>query len=216
MKNYLDSTTNELQTPQLITMRGLPLDEEFLRKIGIYPVEYPYPEHAVETHALEPDGDPVLNAGGTAYVQGFKVVELPLSDAKRNVKRKITSQRWQVETGGITLPDGTHLLTTREDQAVITSAVTRAMLKPEVAVDYKMASGAWATVDAATMTTMGLAVSAHVEACFSRERALHELVDAAESIADLQSLAINADWPECANTLTPDEGQSPKNLVTNY
>lgn len=84
--NYFDTTLSQVQTEHMLTSRGLPLGNAVLLQAGIFPIEYPYPVYDRDTHTLAPDGDPIPNAEGTAYVQRFVVVDLPLDVALKNVK----------------------------------------------------------------------------------------------------------------------------------
>lgn len=94
----------------------------------------------------------------------------------------LASLRWQRETGGIALPDGSQVSTTRESQAQITSAVNSLqnglIVEP---VAWKLASG-WADLTAAQVTAVAGAVADHVKRCFAAERAMQVQM---EALADL-------------------------------
>lgn len=93
-KNYFDTNINAVQTETLIEQRGLPLDDAFLRDIGIFPVEYPYPAFNADTHMFEPSGAPHPKDGDPqTYVQDFAVVELPQEDQRANLERKAEAKR---------------------------------------------------------------------------------------------------------------------------
>jgi hypothetical protein len=61
-------------------------------------------------------------------------------------------------------------------------------------VDFKAASG-WVELTLDQLVAIAGAIAEHVQACFSRERALHEAVDAAQSVAELAALDIESGWP---------------------
>ena len=93
-KNYFDSNTGTVQTATLITQRGLPLEDAFLRHIGVYPIEYPYPAFNADTHTFEPAGAPHPKANDdTTYVQDFSVVELPAEQQQANLTDKAEKKR---------------------------------------------------------------------------------------------------------------------------
>lgn len=88
-KNYFDTNIGAVQTETLIEQRGLPLDDAFLRGIGVFPVEYPYSAFNADTHTFEPVGEPHPKAGDPqTYVQDFAVVELPQEDQQTNLAAK--------------------------------------------------------------------------------------------------------------------------------
>ena len=93
------------------------------------------------------------------------------------LKAIVTAFRWQVETGGITLPTGVRVATGIDDQNRITSVVANAERAGLDEVDFKAAEG-WAKVTLAELQAIATAVARHVQACFSAERAHHDAIDA--------------------------------------
>lgn len=77
------------------------------------------------------------------------------------------AKRWMVETGGIVV-DGATIDTSRESQALINGAHAYAQAQPSAEIRFKAASG-WVTLDAAAITTIAMAVAAHVQAAFAVE-----------------------------------------------
>lgn len=119
------------------------------------------------------------------------------------LKSKITQMRWEVETGGITLPSGVRVATGIDDQNRITSVVANAERAGLEQVDFKAADG-WAKVTLAELQAIATAVALHVQACFSAERAHHETIDAlvSQHQGDAQALQAALDgydesqgWP---------------------
>lgn len=92
------------------------------------------------------------------------------------VKDAITQKRWQIETGGITLPTGVRVATGIDDQNRITSVVANAERAGVAEVDFKAGSG-WVRVTVAELQAIAAAIALHVQACFSAERAHHEAID---------------------------------------
>ena len=78
--------------------------------------------------------------------------------------------RWQQKTGGLTLPDGRSVMTTRESQAQIAGVVQsiNAGLISEP-IDWKLASG-WAELSAQDVQDLARAVTTYVKTCFATER----------------------------------------------
>lgn len=99
------------------------------------------------------------------------------SATAEQLKAIVTAFRWEVETGGITLPTGVRVATGIDDQNRITSVVANAERAGLDEVDFKAAEG-WVKVTLAELQAIATAVALHVQACFSAERAHHEAIDA--------------------------------------
>ena len=85
--------------------------------------------------------------------------------------------------------------TDEQSQARVASLVTVVQADPEADnFDFEAQPNQWVTVNRDTAITIGKAVSAHVQACFTRCRELHELINAATTISDLETIDINEDW----------------------
>ena len=85
---------------------------------------------------------------------------------------RLADLRWPRETGGLVLPDGSRIATSREAQATLTGAiqlVAAGVLAEPVA--WKTAEG-WIELDRAGLMAVAAAVAAHVQACFAAERAV--------------------------------------------
>lgn len=120
-----------------------------------------------------------------------------------SLKSAVTTKRWEVETGGITLPTGVRVATGIDDQNRITSVVANAERAGLAQVDFKAAEG-WVKVTLEELQAIASAVALHVQACFSAERAHHDAIDALEAqhLGDVQALQTALDgydesqgWP---------------------
>lgn len=78
--NYYHKPTGRIVTATLMRHMGMPEDDATLAALGYYPIEYRYQDYDVLRQEMLPDGEPVLNADGTGYVQNFKIV--PLDDER--------------------------------------------------------------------------------------------------------------------------------------
>lgn len=92
------------------------------------------------------------------------------------LKARAATRRYAREIGGIEAA-GIVIDTSRESQAMIAGAHAYVQATPAATVEFKAASG-WVTLDAATVTTIALAVASHVQACFAAEKAADEAIDA--------------------------------------
>ena len=70
---------------------------------------------------------------------------------------------------GTILQDGTEILTDRQTQATITSALVRVQRKPAELIDWKGGNG-WIKLNKEAVEAIADAVGDHVQACFSAEK----------------------------------------------
>lgn len=87
----------------------------------------------------------------------------------RDPRARLADYRWQRETGGMTLPDGTVILTTREAQSQITSTVLSLSIGAATPpIRWKAESG-WVSLGTEELGFVAAAVSLHVKLCFQAE-----------------------------------------------
>lgn len=117
----------------------------------------------------------------------------PPSKLRQNLTRAITEKRKQVETGGVTFPNGMTVSTGIDDQNRITSVIANADLSGVTSVDFKAESG-WITLSLEQVKGIAIAIALHVQACFTAERNHHQNVDALTD-EELASYDITTGWP---------------------
>lgn len=115
-----------------------------------------------------------------------------LATLKQRLTSEVANLRWAKETGGINV-NGAMVLTDRESQATITGAYTRAVADPTTTVEWKAVNG-FVMLDAAAIMQTGNAVFNHVQKCFSRERELVSMIEAAGTVHALLQIDISAGW----------------------
>lgn len=128
------------------------------------------------------------------WVQQWELQDIPLEEAKARLKEAATAKRWDVETGGITLQNGISVLTGIDDQDRINAVITNMERYELESVDFKAASG-WVTLTLQQLRDIGHAITLHVQACFTAERAHHEAIEALESIEDAEDYDLDSGWP---------------------
>lgn len=135
-----------------------------------------------------------------AEVEAHLTPSLPPITAD-GLKEIVTRYRWEVETGGITLPGGIKVATALDDQNRITTVVANARLAGLEHVKFKAASG-WATLTVAEVEGIAAAIALHVQACFAAECAHHDAIDTIAKIEDpaerqaaLDGYDEGAGWP---------------------
>lgn len=127
---------------------------------------------------------------------GANVVPPPVPSFQSQRAAKIAAleaRRWIVETSGIVV-DGAEIRTDRESQSKISGALQLVERNPTAVIDWKGANG-WVQIQKPEVEMIADLVAAHVQACFTRERQLHDLIMAAEDIAALDAIDIDAGWP---------------------
>ncbi|MDN6885275.1 DUF4376 domain-containing protein [Variovorax sp. CAN2819] len=134
---------------------------------------------------------------GAWVLEAIPVIEPPTIEERRAaLVAAVTDKRWEVETGGITLPTGTRVLTGKSDQNRITSVIVNAEIAGIQSVDFKSDSG-WVTLSIGEIKGIAAATGAHVQACFTAERMHHEAIAALDA-AGIETYDINTGWPVAA------------------
>ena len=161
----------------------------------------PQPIYEPITHGVR-EIAPALSSKGE-YEQQWEVYKLKpeqvnknLVAAKAGLMEAATTKRWDVMTGGITLPGGMHVGTSIDDQNRITSVVANATLvglTNESLVDFKSNSG-WVQITVGQIKVIAGAIGQFVQACYSAERQHHEAIDLLVTAQELRAYDVNAGW----------------------
>lgn len=131
-----------------------------------------------------------VEGGGVAA----PAIDAPSLDArKESLKSEATALRWQRETGGITVA-GVQVATGLDDQNRIATVLTAGQLGDIDEVDFKAATG-WVRLTLAQIQDIAGAITAHVQSCFSAERAHHEAIDALPDLAAVEAYDVTSGWP---------------------
>lgn len=137
----------------------------------------------------------VLYPDGTAVERDMTpedLAALPKFDKRKTLKEAVTAKRWEVETGGVTLPGGVRVKTAKDDQDRISNTIAGMEGAGIDSVDFKAESG-WTTVTLAELQGIRTMIALHVQHCFSMERAHHEAIDELAE-ADLDTYDIEEGW----------------------
>lgn len=126
--------------------------------------------------------------------QDGQLVPPSIAYLKDQVKREVTSMRWQHETGGLTLPNGVRILTAKDDQDRVNAVLTNMERYAIAEVDFKAASG-WVRASYEDVKAIGAAMMQHVQACFTEEKAHHDAIDALDSIEAVAGYDYTIGWP---------------------
>ena len=130
-----------------------------------------------EAGALHVQIDAILAAKKTA---DEAITALP--PTKESLKERIAQRRWEEETKGTTVDfgDGRTLAisTDANSQSKLTGLLVVSSMQPNLSVRWKGNDGKFQTISASDVPVMAGTVLAHVQACFSRESALLDLLEA--------------------------------------
>ena len=109
--------------------------------------------------------------------------------ARAALQADLANIRWQAETCGVTLPNGTNIPTDQQTRVSLTGAVNSlasGMMAAPVAWKFP---GGWQDLTAAEINAAAAAVVAHVQACFEAERAVEAQIAA---LTDAEVAAFDA------------------------
>lgn len=124
----------------------------------------------------------------------YDIIPIDLEQTKRHLKNVIAIHRYQVEVGGITLPDGSKMPTDRETQMRIGLAHQTLTTFPNRSpISWKLDTG-WVTVDATVIGVMAEAIADHVQFCYKAEETVHGKIDAAATVVDLMAIDIKTEF----------------------
>lgn len=184
-------------TPNWRTDDG-PLTPEQWREQGYLPVVYEPPEYdpALQRVSLKDRSEWAIET--KRVVAAYDIHEIPIEQVRETKLQETTDMRWQIMTGGVTLPGGIRVATTIEDQNRVTSVVANAALVglgDDDEVDFKAESG-WAKVTIAQVKGIAGAVGQLVQACYTAERAHSEAIDLLETREAIAAYDVSTGWPE--------------------
>jgi hypothetical protein len=116
-----------------------------------------------------------------------------IEQAKAEKLAAIAEYRYGIEIGGIAV-GGLQIKTDRESQAMVNGAWSAAQIVPPIEINWKGENG-WVLIDAAAISGIAQAVIAHVQSCFTNERAHAEAIYALPDIAAVDAYDFSTGWP---------------------
>lgn len=141
----------------------------------------PYPERPSQAHVFD-------------YATDAWFDPRTLEQRKDALRAELAQRRWEVETGGLAMPNGMRVLTGRADRDNITSLILASDAAGITAVDFKAASG-WVRLTLEEVREIARAIAVHVQACFSAERAVNSDIDALKTLAEIDAFELTATGP---------------------
>ncbi len=136
----------------------------------------------------------VYSSNGTFYSAHTSTPTL--ESAKNEVLSAIADYRYSQEIRGIEV-DGFSVLTTRESQSLLSSAMVLAKEKKALgewyAFDLKTSSG-WYKITSDQMISVASAVLDHVQRCFSQEKRLADMLGGLTSVEEVLAFDFRSLW----------------------
>ena len=117
---------------------------------------------------------------------------MAIEQAKLALLEALANSRWQLETGGVTLDDGSEVLTDTSNQARLSATYGRLVNGSLTETPWKFANG-WRWVTTEGLRPVEQAVAAHVDACFRAEMEVAELINSA-TIDNIQALDVSTEF----------------------
>lgn len=163
---------------------------QLIEASGDFPGSVEVPDHVgVGWRILDGEWVPPTNPG--LYTpEELAVLE---NELRQKLKDQVTGKRWEVETGGLTLPNGVKVKTAIDDKNRITTVVVNAKLAGLTTVNFKADSG-WVTMSLTDLESIAGAIALHTDACFTAEMNHHLAIDQLEYV-DLVKYNIATGWP---------------------
>lgn len=129
----------------------------------------------------------------TWLVENKEETEAYLLQLKSMVKDKITSKRWEVESGGLSFPNGVLVKTSKDDQDRILSVIINAERNGINEIDFKADSG-WVKITLFALKQLGKELTYFVQHCFGTEKYHHGFVDSLTTTTEICSYNFNTGW----------------------
>ena len=165
------------------------MTDDELAGIGIYPATIVKPAVSGTQYYGAPTVE-IADGRATATYPAldYSAAEIAgmLEKAKSEKKQEIAAARYAAEIAGVTV-GGVVVKTDRESQALITGAALKATQDAEYVCTWKAESG-FVTLNAGTIIAVADAVRTHVQTCFDAEAAKCAMIDAAQTVEDVEAV----------------------------
>lgn len=183
--------------PRWLDDEGNPVTDEVLADHGRLPVVYDTPEHDETLQRITINAKSEWLIETKRVVATYTVHDIPIEQIRDAKLQEATDMRWQVMTGGMTLPNGVSIGTGIDDQNRITSVVANASLAGLTdtdEVDFKAESG-WVRATIADIKGIAGAVGQFVQACYTAEWEHHDAIDMLTTREEIAAYDASAGWP---------------------
>ncbi|RON61045.1 DUF4376 domain-containing protein [Pseudomonas fluorescens] len=121
---------------------------------------------------------------------GDEIIKEPFSQVAPDYSRRVAAERYEREDSAVSV-DGLLIATSRESAGLIYGAGLSAMLDPDYCCNFKTLDG-FVEIGAQQILAIAKAVRTHVQACFDRELALLQAVEAGTYSDEM----LKEGWPD--------------------
>lgn len=142
------------------------------------------PNGNFEVWEEKPDG--YFTRDEWAELHPAQVVKISLEALKEAKKTEIAAARYETEIAGVTY-NGLLIHTDRESRSLLTGTALKASVDPSYVCRWKTGSG-FVSLSSSQIIAVADVVREYVQGCFDREGDLCDLIDAAETEADLENI----------------------------
>ena len=133
-----------------------------------------------------------LDSGGNNWYIDWTVSDRDLAEAKLTILERLAAYRYSNEENGITyLTNG--ISTDRESMGMINTAYTKVCEDGAATIDFRTNDG-WVNYTAAQMKTLAADATSFIQTCFTAEKDVDVLVNAAVDITALRAIDINNEF----------------------
>lgn len=206
MNEFRIRETGELVSESTLrSLSSLPaaLDSQVLDSIGVDRV-YGSPQPAYNSRIETVVRDGIVQDDHGNWVHAWKVVSVVpvetdardkfLADGKAALKAQAAAARYDKETGGLALPNGTTIRTDRESQAQLSAAYNSLKNGLIQSTPWKAGEGVWVPVTLVEIEPIAQAVANHVANCFAAERSHCEAIDLIDTVEALADYDTSSGW----------------------
>ena len=155
--------------------------------VEVVEADPPTDAHVVGRSVEDVDGVPT---------RAWQIEAFTLDELKAARIQAVRDLRATKEVGGIVV-GGTPIRTDEKSQAKLNGAVSLFALDPAKTQvnNWEAVPGVFVTLQRAQIEAIGLAVGAHIQACFDRSADLCRAISEAEDAAAVSAIDITAGWP---------------------
>jgi len=125
----------------------------------------------------------------------FQLTSYGVEKIQKYLIQQVDKISAKTEFGNINL-NGSVIDTSEKSQARINGAYSAVLIDPNRVIDFKNSDGTWSQINAIAMTAIADAVASHVQACFSNEKTLGNLINSKNTYEDLMNIDLSVGWPE--------------------
>ena len=193
--DYFNTRLGRVQTEAELRLQGVVMQPDVLSALGLFPVEYPEPQHDPTYYTLEPSGSPHPKDGdSTRYVQDFSVVPRELSTAKAVKLAELSAVFDQAQATGHTLSVcGFEVDANETADRNVRGLITKLEATGAPSTPFCDYTNTMRQATLAQLKTIQLEIIGYGEALYARKWALREAVNSAEAVDDVVAVTVSFD-----------------------